>query len=1451
MWCGVLGPLVVRRTDGSTVGVGGSARRLLFGALLSRVGRTVPPDVLIEDIWGVAPPRSAAKTLQSHVVRLRHDLGRDEADAVLVTERTGYRLVLGPQDLDVSQFESAVRDALAAQAEGRLECALTGFDDALALWRGEAYEEFADAPFSVAERLRLFELRADAQEHRADVALALGRAGDLVSELEKRVAAAPYRERGWEQLIIALYRAARQADALGAYRRACSTLAEDLGIDPGPRLRELETRILRQDPNLLAPAQTTAAVGTAPRRDVCPYRGLASYTDADTDLFVGRERLTAELVGRVADSRLVVVVGASGTGKSSTLRAGLVAALRAGALPGSASWRSTVATPADDLAAVLTTEQDLVVLDQAEELFTRLTVLERRAAAERLEQFMAAGGRLVLALRGDFYGRLAELRQLGRYAQAGTVLVGPLREDELRRVVIEPAQRVGLHVEEALVETVLDDVAGQPAALPMLSAALVRTWENRAGEALTLDGYQRGGGVASAVEATAEDAYLRLDESRRALARQLLVRLAGREGDAWVRRPMRRSDAATDGDSAAVLSALAAARLVTITEARIEITHDALLAHWPRLRGWLEERVLAAELLDHLDIATRAWQDAGRPASDLYRGARLQAALDWRAAHPDDVSAAENEFLDAAEAAAGAELASAREQVRREMRAGRRLRAVVAGLAAMVVLAAVGVAIALHERSLADRSADRARTAALTADSRRLAAQSFTAPDIATSSLLAVAAYRLQDSADSRGALLNAVERNSSALWRFQAAHRLLRVAATPDGSRVAVIDNRERVHLIDPRSRRQVGQLDAQAPNLDGITADGRQLITYGEAPGEDPIGRLSVVDVASGQRIHVLTTGGDEPVEPAFSSDAHWLAQLMGTGGSVAVFDAHDWSAPPLRFAVPAHSVAVAVGNNAVAVEHADGSVEVRSLPSLRIVARVPHTFARRGDVSVLAISPDGSHVAVTDPADPRRMAIFRTSGPGVARVAVPTQVGQIDTVAFAPDGTELAAITLDGAVGVYRTADGSSAETLAGHVGPAIGVAWTGVDHPTGLYTVGLDSELVSWSVSNTPRLVTETGPDLAAPDRAETFGHYVVGLSPNQYSGPQSKEQLFRADLTTGRWSAWPLGLRNDEYVNQAAASRDGSRAVVSVVDQAGHNHIDIWDLARRVRVGALQLPADAPASFVLGFEAAISPDGRTAYCSLGVSRIGVFALPSGRYLRSFQVHFADPDGARVLAIPWRFDPDGRLLIGGYDTGPHPQSGPYVVGPNDSRASNHRLALVDPRTGRMLAQTGVGDVQSETVTEWSPDGKLLALGTVDGTLSLYDAATLKLVNAAGPVESGFLLAARFAPDGRSIVSSGTAGMINLFTVPGLQRIAQPLSLGPGANNGGLFAWFAPDGDLVGFAQDPKHPASALQRWFDLRVEPAQLARTACALAGGDITRAQWRRYVGDQPYRHVCS
>jgi WD40 repeat protein len=268
-------------------------------------------------------------------------------------------------------------------------------------------------------------------------------------------------------------------------------------------------------------------------------------------------------------------------------------------------------------------------------------------------------------------------------------------------------------------------------------------------------------------------------------------------------------------------------------------------------------------------------------------------------------------------------------------------------------------------------------------------------------------------------------------------------------------------------------------------------------------------------------------------------------------------------------------------------------------------------------------------------------------------------------------------------------------------------------------------------------------------------------------------------------------------------------------------------------------------------AAISADGRTAYCNLNGARIGVFDLPSGRYVRSFTIKYAQPDSGRVEAIPWQFDPNGHLLFGGFDTGPHPNGVPAGgLGPDDATPANQRLGLVDPHTGRLVAQTGLGDVSGPSAVAWSHDRRLLAVGTFDGTLSLLDARTLHLVASAGAVEPGPIKTVSFAPDDRDLVTAGTGGAMSFWSVPDLSREGGRIAIGSGANNGGLFAWYLPSGDVVGLAPDERHPGTDLQRWFTFRAAPQELAATACSLAGGDMTRGQWARYVGDQPYRRLC-
>ena len=698
------------------------------------------------------------------------------------------------------------------------------------------------------------------------------------------------------------------------------------------------------------------------------------------------------------------------------------------------------------------------------------------------------------------------------------------------------------------------------------------------------------------------------------------------------------------------------------------------------------------------------------------------------------------------------------------------------------------------------------------------------------------------------------MERSQTALWRIQTPARLLGLAATEDGTRLAAIDNTQAVHIFDPRTRRQITQFPAQAGWIVGMTGDGKDVLAYGAAPWEfQPIGRLSLLSVATGKRVRVLTTTGDPYRDAVASPDGRWIAVLTtqhrAGGVAVDVYDTRDVAARPRTFAASGRPVAIAVSNAAVAVQQAAGQVEVRSVSTLRLLHVLSAPWAPPG-VGALGVSPDGSRVAVVDGADQRRISVLDSAG-APAATPLPTQPLDVTSLAFAPDGVRLAVTSQSGSVAVYSALDGSRVEALAGHTGQVGDAVWTGTRAPTGLYTVGLDSQLVSWSISSASRLVSYSGPDVPAIDRGWQTGRFVIGLTPVELPPYHpAMESAYVADLSTGRWSSWRLGLTNDNYVNQAVVSADGTRALLSIQDSAGHNRIDIWDATRRVRTGELKLPAFALSEFVLGFIAAISPDGTTAYCSLGPNVVGVFALPSGRYLRKFTVTFAPPDGTRVAAAPWSVDPHGRLLVYGYDTGPHPFDGPFDLGPIDTVPNNHRLALVDTVSGRVLDQVGIGAVQQLSSVAWSPDGRWLAAGTLNGQLMLFDAASLTLHVDAGAVEPGFVLTVGFSPDDRSLVVGGSSGAVSFFNVADLTREGDRLPLGDGHVNGGTFAWYDPSGQVVGFATDPAHPATDRERWFDLPARPDQLASAACALAAADMTREQWQRYVGDRPYQHVC-
>jgi DNA-binding SARP family transcriptional activator len=290
----VLGPVQAVR-DGRELALGGPRRCAVLALLLVAGGRVVPAEQLADELWGASPPPGAAGTLRSHVSRLRSLVG---PDAALIARGGGYALAAGPDQLDAARFERLAGAGREALEHGESAAAADRFRQALGLWRGTALADVADVEALARESARLEELRLVAVEGRIEADIELGLAAQTAGELEGLVAEHPLRERLWRLLVLALYRAGRQADALAAYRRARAVLAEELGIEPGEELRALEQAVLRQ--------QVPAA---APRR--APHNLPVRLTS-----FLGREQELAALDGLVAEARLVTVTGAGGAGKT-------------------------------------------------------------------------------------------------------------------------------------------------------------------------------------------------------------------------------------------------------------------------------------------------------------------------------------------------------------------------------------------------------------------------------------------------------------------------------------------------------------------------------------------------------------------------------------------------------------------------------------------------------------------------------------------------------------------------------------------------------------------------------------------------------------------------------------------------------------------------------------------------------------------------------------------------------------------------------------------------------------------------------------------------------------------------------------------------------------------------------------------------------------------------------
>ena len=1121
---------------------------------------------------------------------------------------------------------------------------------------------------------------------------------------------------------------------------------------------------------------------------VNPYKGLRAFQEADSADFFGRASLVEQFLNRLSEggdsTRLLAVVGPSGSGKSSVVKAGLIPALRSGALPDAP--QPFIADmlpgthPLEELEAALlriainplpllldqlredrrglvraakrilppdAKTELFLIIDQFEEVFT--LVEDETIRVHFIDNLLSAVSdqrgrvRVILTLRADFYDRPLLYPRLAEFVRSHTEVVLPLSARDMEQAIVGPAERVGVHLEAGLLATIIHDVNEQPGALPLLQYALTELFERRDGLTLTLDGYHATGGVFGALAHRADDIYASLDAREQALARQVFLRLVTLgEGTEDTRRPTLLAQLTgldTDGGAEDVINAFAQYRLLTLDHdplmhtPTVEIAHEALLREWVQLREWLVGSRDDVRIQRSLAHSAAEWNRAG-DVSFLVSGARLAQLEAWAAETDLALTSEERAFLDASLAERAQQKSVEAERQAREEAHEKRSRNLLRILVAVFALAAVlsgGFGLsALNSRNAAAQARQKAETAeqeALRQASMGLAAQSVS---------------ELESDTPERGVLL-ALEALEQYPYTAQAERALAQTVTATRGYR----DHFYFGSTIEALSFSSDGNVAAATSFYDALILD----VDSGEETeiGDsylDPTTRPGYVDIdwsPNGRRLAVVAA--------AFGSD-------VAEAGIVKIWDvANDELVTSWIGHEGADIWTVAWSNDSefIVTGGADNRVRVWNASTFDELGVLSgHTDV----VQAVAISPDDRYVASASSDATIRIWDVHS---GETMQVLSGHLGAVNAVNWSADGSHIVSASSDGLAIIWDAESGEILQTLVGHQGALRDADWS----PDGtlIATASEDGTTRVWEAASGAVISTFAGSSRAlawSPDGTKL----AVGFG---ISG-----------LRTWDMSQRPLRLVGHEFeILDAHWTPDGAHIVTGAFDGTAR----VWDSAtgENTLVYRGHIVEDGPA---IAGEIHISADSQWAVTHGGDNNTRVWNIETGEERFVFPIfggNVFSPDGSKLLIFAWdqavvidwekgnmllEFDPgfDDFCFFGRMSWS---LDGRYVVTPC---ADLGQIDIWDVEKGTHVRTVSTYD-GAVMATGISPDGTRLLTTDDTGIIHIWD------------MESGDLLFdfkghtaavwdAEWSPNGQRIASADETGSVRIWEVDSGQEVNQ---------------------------------------------------------------------------------